>query len=111
VGALGGHRHGAGAEAVALYPLANVSPDPERTYLADPVQLLRALKAIQTGGLILVGLYHSHPHGPASPSRTDTRLAAYAVPYVIADLETRTLSAYLLPEGTPVALSHTGPHD
>lgn len=104
VGALGGHVDGERVEAVALYPLANVSPDPERRYLADPVHLLRALRAMQAEGLGLVALYHSHPRGPASPSQTDTYLAAYPVPYVIADLRTRSLHAYRLPEGTPVAV-------
>ena len=104
VGAIGGHARGEGAEAVALYPLANVSPDPERTYLADPGHLLRAFRAMESAGLTLVALYHSHPRGPAWPSGTDTRLAAYPVPYVIADLRTHTLAAYLLPEGTPVTL-------
>ncbi|EYB69718.1 Mov34/MPN/PAD-1 [Deinococcus phoenicis] len=110
VGALGGHVDvdAGGAEAVALYPLANLSPDPERTYLADPGHLLRALRAMEAGGLTLVALYHSHPRGPAWPSPTDTRLAAYPVPYVIADLRTRTLQAYRLPEGTPVPLNGEG---
>ncbi|WP_375791563.1 Mov34/MPN/PAD-1 family protein [Deinococcus metallilatus] len=111
VGALGGHLDGEGAEAVALYPLANVSPDPERTYLADPGHLLRALRAMQAGGLTLVALYHSHPRGPAYPSPTDTRLAVYPVPYVIADLGSRTLRAYRLPEGTPVVLRVEGRAD
>lgn len=108
VGAMGGHVSGERARAVALYPLANVSPDPQRTYLADPGHLLRALRAMQAGGLTLVGLYHSHPHGPARPSDTDTRLAAYPVPYVIADLRTRTLAAFLLPEAVPVPLHVEG---
>lgn len=108
VGAMGGHVHGQEAEAVALYPLANVAPDPQRTYLADPGHLLRALRAMQASGLTLVALYHSHPHGPARPSATDARLAAYPVPYVIADLRTRTLAAFLLPEAVPVPLHVEG---
>lgn len=104
VGALGGHAEGPELEALALYPLPNIAADPGRTYLADPGYLLRALRAMGAGGLRLVGLYHSHPHGPTWPSGTDTRLAAYPVPYVIADLRTRTLSAYLLPDATPVPL-------
>ncbi|GBF05402.1 Mov34/MPN/PAD-1 protein [Deinococcus aerius] len=111
VGALGGRLMASGAEAAALYPLANVSSDPERTYLAHPGHLLRALRAMEAAGLTLVGLYHSHPRGPAEPSLTDTRLAAYPVPYVIADLRTRTLHAYRLPEGLPVALRLEEPLD
>ncbi|GGO20263.1 Mov34/MPN/PAD-1 family protein [Deinococcus humi] len=110
VGALGGtgwtaeETGGKGVRTEALYPLPNISPIPEREYLADPVHLLRALKAMREGGLALVALYHSHPHGPARPSLTDLRLAAYPVPYVIADLERRVLRAYLLPQGTAVAV-------
>lgn len=111
VGALGGRVAESGTEALALYPLANVSPDPERTYLADPGHLLRALRAMEAGGLTLVALYHSHPRGPARPSVTDTRLAVYSVPYVIADLRTRTLHAYRLPEGSPVTLRLEGRRD
>lgn len=110
VGALGGRVTDSGEEAVALYPLANVSSDPERTYLAHPGHLLRALRAMEASGFTLVALYHSHPRGPAGPSLTDTRLAAYPVPYVIADLRTRTLRAYRLPEGSPVPLRLEDPY-
>lgn len=107
VGALGGRVHAGVAQAKALYPLANIAVDPEREYLADPGQLLRALRAMQGEDLILVALYHSHPRGPASPSLSDTRLAAYPVPYLIADMAGQVLCAYLLPEGTRVPL-HVG---
>ncbi|WP_102127695.1 Mov34/MPN/PAD-1 family protein [Deinococcus planocerae] len=108
VGALGGHARDGEAEAVALYPLPNIASEPERTYLADPGHLLRALRAMEAGGLTLVALYHSHPLGPASPSPTDLRLAAYPVPYVIADLTTRTLAAYRLPGGEVVPIRAGG---
>lgn len=105
---LGGHTRPGVGEAVALYPLPNIAPEPESTYLADPGHLLRALRAMEAGGLTLVALYHSHPRGPASPSPTDLRLAAYPVPYVIADLVTRTLVAYRLPEGGVVPIRADG---
>lgn len=108
VGVLGGHTRPGVGEAVALYPLPNIAPEPESTYLADPGHLLRALRAMEAGGLTLVALYHSHPRGPASPSPTDLRLAAYPVPYVIADLVTRTLVAYRLPEGGVVPIRADG---
>lgn len=104
VGALGGLIHDGVAQVRALYPLANIAADPEREYLADPGQLLRALRAMQREDLSLVALYHSHPRGPAFPSLSDTRLAAYPVPYLIADVRTQVLRAYLLPEGTHVPL-------
>jgi len=88
----------------AFYPLRNIAPDPARTYLADPTGLLRALRAMQQDGLTLGGIYHSHPHGPARPSRTDLNLAQYRVPYLIADPERRELRAYLLPENLELPL-------
>ncbi|THF66044.1 M67 family metallopeptidase [Deinococcus sp. Arct2-2] len=102
VGAIGGHVRPDGLHAHALYPLPNIAPDPARQYLADPGHLLRALRAMQAEGLSLVALYHSHPNGPATPSRTDTQLAAYSVPYLIADLRGGSLLGYSLPDGTAV---------
>ncbi|MFT2719478.1 Mov34/MPN/PAD-1 family protein [Deinococcus sp. A31D244] len=108
VGALGGLTVPVQAGALptwqvrTLYPLPNTARDPQREYLADPLHLLRALKAMRAEGLELVGLYHSHPHGPDQPSPTDTRLATYDVPYLIADLNGGTLRAYLLPAGREV---------
>ena len=113
-GALGGtgrtaeDTDGEQARAEALYPLPNISATPVHEYLADPLYLLRAFKAMREGGLALVALYHSHPHGPARPSPTDLRLAAYPVPYVIADLRDRVLRAYRLPQGTAVEVRVEG---
>lgn len=102
VGALGGTWHASEGRAVTFYPLENVAPTPETQYLAHPGHFLRALKAMQAEGLELVALYHSHPYGPGHPSLTDTRLAEYPVPYLIADLKSRALHAYLLPTGERV---------
>jgi proteasome lid subunit RPN8/RPN11 len=88
----------------AIYPLSNVAVQPQRQYLADPLELLRALRAMERDQLTLGAIYHSHPHGPARPSETDLLLAAYRVPYLIADVEGRVLRAYLLPENVEVAL-------
>ena len=108
VGALGGWVQGERFEARTLYPLSNVAAAPEREYVADPGEFLRALRAMEAEDLSLVGLYHSHPRGPASPSASDTRLAAYPVPYLIADVTRRRLSAYLLPSGEPVEVIGEG---
>ncbi|MBZ9712075.1 MULTISPECIES: Mov34/MPN/PAD-1 family protein [Deinococcus] len=104
VGVLGGRQEGETWAAQTLYPLPNIDPAPERAYLADPGHLLRAWRAMQAEGLDLVALYHSHPRGPAGPSATDQALAAYPVPYLIADLSTGTLRAYLLPGGEEVGV-------
>lgn len=109
VGALGGvwtagEGGGALGQVGGLYPLDNVSARPETEYLAGPGGLLRALRAMEAAGLELVGLYHSHPRGPARPSATDRRRAAYDVPYLIADLASGELRAFLLPGGEAVEL-------
>ena len=102
VGALGGGVRGEQVQVHALYPLPNVAARPEREYLADPGELLRVMRGMGREGLELVALYHSHPYGPASPSASDRQLAAYPVPYLIADPDAEILRAYLLPGGEEV---------
>ena len=87
---------------LACYPLSNVAAQPERRYLADPLELLRALRAMRQGGLNLGAIYHSHPRGRARPSPTDLDLARYPVPYLIADVQRHELRAYLLPGNTEI---------
>jgi proteasome lid subunit RPN8/RPN11 len=55
----------------------NVAADPERRFEIDPGQLLAAHRAARGGGAVVLGHYHSHPSGSASPSPRD---AADAVP-------------------------------
>lgn len=102
VGALGGWVRGERIYARALYPLPNVAGQPEREYLAEPGALLRAVRAMQAESLSLVALYHSHPRGPGVPSLSDSRFAAYPVPYLIADAAARTLQGFWLPLGEAV---------
>ncbi|HEX7021821.1 MAG TPA: M67 family metallopeptidase [Trueperaceae bacterium] len=61
-------------------PLPNAAPEPERHYYAEPVALLRAFRAAEARGEEHLGIYHSHPHGPDTLSRTDLAEAHYAVP-------------------------------
>jgi proteasome lid subunit RPN8/RPN11 len=111
VGLLGGQPADADglwlAAVQAVYPLPNSAAAPERRYQVAPGPLLRALRALEAQGQVLVGLYHSHPLGPATPSATDRQQAAYSVPYLIADLASGTLRAYLLPAGQEVPLHAT----
>ena len=100
VGVLGGVRLAAEQwQARTLYPLLNVAADSGREYLAHGPHFLRALGAMRAGRLELVAIYHSHPYGPPTFSRTDQARAAYDVPHLIADLSSSALSAFLLPEG------------
>lgn len=59
-------------------------------FLMDPLEQLKAFNWIETQGLELVGIYHSHPAGPEAslasnpgPSPTDIARAAYPVAHVI----------------------------
>jgi [CysO sulfur-carrier protein]-S-L-cysteine hydrolase len=57
-------------------PMANISGEPAR-YEMDPAELIAAFRAIREAGEELVAIYHSHPHGPESPSRSDIERAYY----------------------------------
>jgi proteasome lid subunit RPN8/RPN11 len=49
---------------------------------------VQALLKIEESGLDLLAIYHSHPSGPAQPSRTDIDEFAYpGVPYLIWHLQ------------------------
>jgi proteasome lid subunit RPN8/RPN11 len=56
----------------AIAPTANVAADPTRHFEIDPAALIAALRAERRGeGLALLGWYHSHPSGDATPSAVD----------------------------------------
>jgi proteasome lid subunit RPN8/RPN11 len=53
------------------YPLVNAAASPTR-FESEPRSLLDAERRRREAGLELLAVYHSHPGGPAVPSRTDT---------------------------------------
>ena len=55
----------------------------EVRFAMDPYEQLRALDWIESSGLDLVGIFHSHPAGPETVSPTDIAEAAYAVVHLI----------------------------
>lgn len=59
---------------VEAIPLKNADASPEHFSL-DPVEQFAALRRMRTEGLVLRGVYHSHPATPARPSAEDIRLA------------------------------------
>ncbi len=67
---------GTTARITAVEPCANVAPDPARRFEIDPARLLAAHRAMGGGGPRLIGHYHSHPAGPATPSLRDADAAA-----------------------------------
>ena len=52
-------------------------------FVMDPYEQLHAFDWIETHGLDLVGIFHSHPSGPETVSATDIAEAAYEVVHVI----------------------------
>ena len=52
-------------------------------YVMDPIEQLKAFEWIESNGLEIVGIFHSHPTGPETVSPTDIADAAYAVVHVI----------------------------
>ena len=57
------------------------------TYMMDPREQLAAFKALEAEGLELMGIYHSHTHTVAYPSKTDVAKAYYPdAVYVIVSL-------------------------
>ncbi|GHG05043.1 hypothetical protein GCM10017783_17080 [Deinococcus piscis] len=91
-------------QAQVYVPLPNVAACPEVEYQAEPAALIQALREFRAAGLELCGIFHSHPRGPQHPSQTDIAAAGYGVPYLIADLSSGTLRAFLLPQVCEVAM-------
>ncbi|WP_209346933.1 M67 family metallopeptidase [Pontixanthobacter sp. CEM42] len=59
-----------------VIPAKNTHPTPETHFEIDPATLIAAHKSERTGGLKIIGYYHSHPKGPAKPSKTDQASAS-----------------------------------
>lgn len=68
----------AGLEDIAceVIPITNTLHSPVR-YRMHPQEQLDAFNHIEAHGSELLGIYHSHPAGPAVPSATDVAEAAY----------------------------------
>jgi proteasome lid subunit RPN8/RPN11 len=60
----------------------NQAQSPVR-FVMDPYEQLQAFEWIDSNGLDLLGIFHSHPAGPETASPTDIAEAAYAVVHVI----------------------------
>ncbi len=64
--------------AVSLYPLRNVTPNPQLGYEAAPEDLFAAQRQMRQRGEGLLAIYHSHPRSyDPIPSETDVQLAYY----------------------------------
>ena len=57
-------------------PVENARPSSSE-YEMDPAELIRVLRDLRNTGQDLVAIYHSHPFGPAQPSKRDIERAYY----------------------------------
>ena len=62
------------AVVVASHPATNAAAS-SRVYTVEPRDLLRADRAAEDAGLVLLGVWHSHTHTDAFPSPTDVAQA------------------------------------
>lgn len=60
----------------------NQAQSPVR-FVMDPYEQLKAFDWIESSGLDLLGIFHSHPAGPETASASDVVEAAYKVIHVI----------------------------
>lgn len=78
-------------------------PSPDAYYM-NPEQQAAVFTEMKKWGGELLGIYHSHPSGPAAPSGADLHLAFHpAAAYFIislADRNTPALHAFRIAEGT-----------
>ncbi len=73
---------GKGNTVTEMISIRNQAASPTR-FRMDPDEQLHAFERIESEGLDLLGIYHSHPEGPDRPSATDIAEAAYQTVYVI----------------------------
>ena len=66
----------------SVIEVTNQAQSPVR-FVMDPIEQLRAFEWIDSQGLDLVAIFHSHPAGPETVSPTDIADSAYAVVQII----------------------------
>ncbi|MBM4422476.1 MAG: M67 family metallopeptidase [Chloroflexi bacterium] len=63
-------------QTLAVYCVSNADASPTR-FSMEPGELIRTLIEIEDRGWELMGIFHSHPAGPPTPSATDIAEAYY----------------------------------
>lgn len=73
---------GKAAQAEKMIGVLNQVQSPVR-FVMDPYEQLHAFDWIDSNGLDLVAIFHSHPTGPETVSPTDIAEAVYAVVHIV----------------------------
>jgi len=95
---------GTAGEVLYALPATNTSRTPLTRYRVNPrehIALRRVIRRL-TPPLSIVGVYHSHPRGPAAPSVSDVREAYVREwTHVIVDLSRRSIgiTAWMMRDG------------
>jgi proteasome lid subunit RPN8/RPN11 len=67
---------GHGNDALRFLPTVNILAS-ETAFEIDPAVLASTFRSLRESGEDLVAIVHSHPRGPAEPSKRDSELAYY----------------------------------
>ena len=76
-----------------VFLITNQAQSPVR-FRMDPTEQLNALEWIDSNGLELLAIFHSHPTGPETVSATDIKEAAYPVVNIIWSTNNRSWQAH-----------------
>ncbi|MDQ7091089.1 MAG: M67 family metallopeptidase [Methylococcales bacterium] len=72
------------------YPITNVHSQPRNKFTLNTIEQIATFKELREHGEKLFAIYHSHPHSPAYPSKTDLALSNYPdALYLIISLNTK----------------------
>ena len=86
-GVLVGYRSEGNSVVERIVSSQNITEDdPGTSYQVDWNVLLETTKATRAGDAEIVGFYHSHPSGPATPSRRDRADAWEGYSYLIVSM-------------------------
>ncbi len=83
-GLLEGFALGRNVDVRRVIPCRNEHERPADRYRIDPEAFLRADRAAEAGGRVIVGVWHSHPHGAVYFSETDEAEAWPGWSYLVA---------------------------
>lgn len=78
---------GGARRVIAALPVRNQAGQPGVSYLIEGSRVLELEAQASCSGLVLLGFYHSHPHGAAVPSAEDRRAAWPWYTYLIVAAE------------------------
>ena len=75
-----------------IKPVANIKEgDQKRRFEIDPLDYMKAENYALTNDMDLIGIYHSHPLHPATPSIHDYKQALESISYIIMSIDENSM--------------------